>query len=254
MTIDQSTRQRPRGSALDHALAMRLAATEYARVVTLLEQLTPEQWAAPTECPGWDVRAMAGHVLGMAKMAASIPETVRQQRAAGKVQKREGGLPIDALTAVQVEKNAGLSTAELVGAMRRVGPKATRSRGRTPALVRSRAFPQPQDVGGVEESWTFGFLFDTILTRDPFMHRVDIARATGTTLQVTADHEGVIVDDVVREWADRHGAPYDVELTGPAGGHWGDGDEQIRMDALEFCRVVSGRGAGTGLLATLVPF
>ena len=97
--------------------------TEYERVTALFERLTPQQWSAPTDCPDWDVRAMAGHMLGMAQMAASIPEMVRQQMAAGRRQKREGGLTVDAVTAVQVEKNAGLSTGELVEAMRRTGPE-----------------------------------------------------------------------------------------------------------------------------------
>ena len=108
---------------------------------------------------------------------------------------------------------------------------------------------------GREEWWTFGYLFDTILTRDPFMHRVDIARATGVPMTATAEHEGVIVDDVVREWAQRHGRPYTLELTGPAGGRWQEGDgEHITMDALEFCRALSGRGPTPGLLAQQVPF
>ena len=254
MATQQSTKDRPRTSALDHEVAMRLAATEYDRVVAVFEQLTPEHWAAPTECPHWDVRAMAGHMLGMAQMTASLPEMGRQQLAATKRQKRDGGLAIHALTAVQVEKNAGLSHAELVDEMRRTGPKAARSRRRAPTLVRNRTLPGAQDAEG-KEWWTFGYLLDTILTRDPFMHRVDIARATGTTMAATADHEGVIVDDVVREWAGRHGAPYTLELTGPAGGRWEQGGGQtITMDSLEFCRVLSGRSPGTGLLSEQVPF
>ena len=126
---------------------------------------------------------MAGHMLGMAQMAASLREMVRQQRAAAKRQKRDGGLSIDALTAVQVDKNAGLTTAEVVEAMRVVGPKAARARRRTPALVRNRTLPEPQDVAGEKECWTIGFLLDTILTRDPFMHRIDICRATGMPLE-----------------------------------------------------------------------
>ena len=52
------------------------------------------------------------------------------------------------------------------------------------------------------------------------MHRLDIARATGHAPVLTADHDGVIVADVVAEWARRHGRPYRLELTGPAGGVW----------------------------------
>jgi hypothetical protein len=53
-----------------------------------------------------------------------------------------------------------------------------------------------------------GYLLDTILTRDPWMHRVDIARATGRDMVLTADHDGRIVADVVAEWARRHGQPF----------------------------------------------
>ena len=255
MTTDQTTRNRPRTSQLDHQTAMRLALVEYERVTSLFEQLTPEQWSAPTDCPHWDVRAMAGHMLGMAQMVASVPEMLRQQIGSGKRQKRDGGLTVDALTALQVEKNAALTTAELVEAMRRTGPKAARGRRRMPAVVRNRAIPEEQDVDGQKESWTFGFLFDVILTRDPFMHRIDITHATGREMELTADHEGRIIDDVVREWAARHGEPYALELTGTAGGGWSQGEgDHISMDPLEFCRTLSGRVRGEGLLSVQVPF
>jgi uncharacterized protein (TIGR03083 family) len=234
---------------------MRLAGTEYERVTRLFERLRAEQWLAPTECPGWDVRAMAGHMLGMAQMVASLPEMIRQQLVSGQRRKRHGGLALDALTALQVERNAGLSTTELVEAMRRTGPRAARMRRRTPALVRNRVVPEEQDVAGHKEWWAFGYLFDVILTRDPFMHRIDIARATGEGMELTPDHDGILVDGVVREWADRHGQPYALELSGPAGGRWSRGAQTpITMDAVEFCRTLSGRRTGTGLLSVQVPF
>jgi uncharacterized protein (TIGR03083 family) len=234
---------------------MRLAATEYERIDALLESITADQWALPTECPGWDVRAVAGHILGMAQMIATVPELARQQMAAQKGAKKTGMVMIDVLTALQVAKNAHLSTADVITGMHAIGPKAARRRRRIPALVRGRTMPGTQAVGGVEEQWTFGFLFDIILTRDPFMHRLDISRATGIPVQATAEHEGVIVDDVVREWAARHARPYTLHLTGPAGGTWQQGDgEQISMDSLEFCRSVSGRAPATGLLCQQIPF
>ncbi|MDV8001414.1 hypothetical protein [Rhodococcus sp. IEGM 1408] len=113
-----------------------------------------------------------------------------------------------------------------------------------------------------DEYWTLGYLFDVILTRDPFMHRIDIASATGVPMTATAAHEGVIVDDVVAEWAGRHGQAYELELTGPAGGHWQRGGagagttdrEYLTMEAFEFCRALSGRAPTAGLLRTQVPF
>lgn len=256
--LHTTTKQAPRRPALDREIAVRLAADEYAKVAVLFAQLADEQWRLPTDCPGWDVRAMAGHMLGMAQMAASIPETMRQQLASKRRAKTDGSPLIDALTAIQVEKNSALSEAELTEAMRRIGPKAATARRRVPKLVRNRTMPDLQDVGDSTEAWTFGFLFDVILTRDPFMHRIDIAQATGIALAPSADHEGVLVDDVVREWADRHASAYVLDLTGPAGGHWDCGDAasapHLTMDALQFCRVVSGRAPGEGLLATAVPF
>ena len=66
----------------------------------------------------------------------------------------------------------------------------------------------------------------------------------------------MLVADVVAEWAQRHCRPYRLRLTGPAGGSWaaGDGDSDHELDAVEFCRVLSGRGQGAGLLAEQVPF
>lgn len=247
--------EKPRVRTLDRKVAMRLAATEYERVDALFASITADQWSRPTECPGWDVRAIAGHILGMAQMIATVPELARQQLAAQKGAKQAGVAMIDVLTALQVAKNADLSTADLLNTMRTVGPAAARRRSRIPKLIRDRTMPGTQAVGGVEERWTFGFLFDIILTRDPFMHRLDISRAIGVPIQATAEHEGVIVDDVVREWAARHGLPYALRLTGPAGGTWQRGDsDQVTMDALEFCRSVSGRGPAAGLLAHQVPF
>jgi uncharacterized protein (TIGR03083 family) len=242
----------PRTSTLDRATLMRLAATEYARSATMVSGLQAQDWSQPTDCPGWDVRAMAGHVLGMAEMAASIREGRRQQKEAAK----RGGVFLNALTALQVEERAGLTPQQLTERFQVVGPQAARARRRTPALIRRRKMPMQQTVGGHPETWSLGYLIDTILTRDPWMHRIDISRATGRPLTLSADHDGVLAGDVVTEWAARHHAPCQLTLTGAAGGSWtfGDGGPSIELDAIEFCRTVSRRESGNGLLATEVPF
>jgi uncharacterized protein (TIGR03083 family) len=243
---------RPRIAALPREVAMRLAATEYQRFADMLRSLGPGDWAMPTGCPGWDVRAMAAHALGMVDMAASIRESRRQLKLA----RSHGGVFIDALTTLQVEERARMTPARITAQFAAQAPKAARARRRTPGFIRRRAMPVPQQVGGREEAWTVGYLIDVILTRDPWMHRADIARATGADLVLTADHDGVLIADVAAEWAARHGQPCTLHLTGPSGGTWrhAGGGPVIEMDAVEFCRVLSGRGHADGLLAVEVPF
>ena len=250
---------KPRTPLLPRTLAMRLAAEEYQRFVVQLRELSPDDWSRPTTCPEWDVHAMVAHVLGMAEMSASVPEQLRQTRAA----KKRGGLFIDALTALQVDKHVHRSPAELVDRLATVGPKAAAGRRRTPApLRRVRLAGQPvEETGTLTEPWTVGYLTDVILTRDTWMHRSDIAVATGQPMTLTPEHDGAIVADVAQEWAVRHGRPCTLTLTGPAGGSWtfnpgAASSEAVehQLDAVDFCRILSGRGSGPGLLGTRVPF
>jgi uncharacterized protein (TIGR03083 family) len=249
-----STDAPPRRPAIDRPTAKRLMTTEYARVVEQLRSLPAEQWAADTCNPGWDVRTLAAHMLGMVAFAASVPEQLRQMLKA----KRRGGVFIDSLTAVQVEKYGGWTPPRIVAEYSRLASKAVKGRTKMPRLLRGRAMPEKQPIEGpdVYESWTFAYLVDVILTRDPWMHRIDIALATGARLTLTADHDAVIVDDVVREWADRHGQSCTLTLTGALAKEYrfGDGGPSYTLDAVEFCRILSGRGAGEGLVAQPVPF
>ncbi|HEY5856849.1 MAG TPA: maleylpyruvate isomerase family mycothiol-dependent enzyme [Aldersonia sp.] len=253
-TIESDHRVGPLSSDLDAATVIARAATEYERLADALAALSPDQWAAPTCCPGWDVRALAGHCLGMTTMTTSKREMVRQQIAAGRAAKRSGAPMVDELTALQVRENADASPAALVDSLRTAGPRAARGRRRGPGIMRRATVTQV--TGGRPEKWRMSYLLDVILTRDPWMHRSDIAAATGVPMRLSAEHDGAIVTDVVAEWARRHGRSYDLTLTGPAGGHWRDGagGEALTLDAIEFCRIVSGRGVGRGLLATAVPF
>ena len=77
-----------------------------------------------TVCPAWDVHAMACHVLGMVELAASVPEQMRQMRAA----RKKGGLFIDALTRLQVDKHINSSPAAVVARMAEVAPRAAACR------------------------------------------------------------------------------------------------------------------------------
>ena len=113
-----------------------------------------------------------------------------------------------------------------------------------------------QDAPFDAERWQYGFLVDTIFTRDTWMHRLDISRATGRDMEVSAAHDGRLVANVVSDWSHRHGQPFTLVLRGAAGGRWhaGDGGALLELDALDFCWILAGRAPGHGLLTTLVPF
>ncbi|MEO7068872.1 MAG: maleylpyruvate isomerase N-terminal domain-containing protein, partial [Nostocoides sp.] len=87
LTDHPHTETGPRQPRMDRDVAMRLAETEYQRSLDLMRSLSPEDWTKPTDCLAWDVRAMAGHTVGMALMATGIKETLRQSMLA----KRRGG-------------------------------------------------------------------------------------------------------------------------------------------------------------------
>jgi uncharacterized protein (TIGR03083 family) len=233
--------------------ALALAGDETANMVATLRSLTDDDWAQPTDCPDWDVRAVAGHVLGMVEGFTGLWRMASMFRAGAKV-KGDGPL-IDGMTAMQVATNAPLGVEELVDRMAAGGPRQARWRCGRP-LLRRMSMKQPFPDAATVETWSLAYLFEQILTRDTWMHRVDVSRATGRPLALTPEHDGRIIADVVAEWARRHGKPFTLRLTGPAGGTYtgATGGEELTCDAVEFCRILSGRGTGTGVLAQPVPF
>ena len=87
-------------------------------------------------------------------------------------------------------------------------------------------------------------------SRDTWMHRLDICRATGQVFEQTAGHDGRIAALVMRDVADVlarnfSGPAHVFELTGIAGGSWkighGEPAAAIRMDVLDFNIFASGR-------------
>jgi hypothetical protein len=99
------------------------------------------------------------------------------------------------------------------------------------------------------------YLLDVGFTRDVWCHRIDICCATSRPMDLTADHDGRLIADIVAEWADLHGQPFDLVLEGPAGGKFTQGvdGERVDIDALDFIRIVSGRLPGTGVLSHPLP-
>src|SRR4051794_17931994 len=195
-----------------HADWMAAAEEEYLRLGELLSSLSPEDWARPTDCTEWTVRDLVAHLVGNAEMSASMREMRRQQKLGRRL--RPGEPDIDGMTAVQVQERADVPPEQLLHDLADVARRAVRARRRLPAPVRAIPVPFGPPLG----TRPLGYLMGCIYTRDEWMHRIDLARATGRPLELTADHDGRIVADVVAEWASAHRQPYRLTLTGPAGG------------------------------------
>src|SRR3977135_1142789 len=104
------------------AEAVALATTENERALDQLRSLSDADWSKPTDCPAWDVRALAAHVLGGMEGFASFREFVHQMRAA---KLAAGDRPlIDGMTEVQVRERADLSRDQLLSRLADVGPRA----------------------------------------------------------------------------------------------------------------------------------
>lgn len=233
--------------------AFDLAATAYDRYVDVLRGLDAIEWQARTECPDWDVRQMAVHVLGACESCISPRQQIRQVAKGKRWARRHGRPEIDGINAVQVADRDHLTPTQVVAALERQTPRAVRARRRVPGLARRI------DVGdGSGGSMTLGWLMEVIYTRDTWMHRVDTLRAVARPGEVvlTPDHDGRLVADVVAQWAGEHGQPFTLTLDGPAGGrfHQGTGGPELRLDAVEFMRTLSGREQGEGLLGHTILF
>lgn len=239
--------------------AREVALAVYNRLIALLGRLEPDDWYARTECAAWNVADMVGHLIGAAKAGASFRETVRQQLWAVRHKGEFDGNDLDAMNALQVRDHAPLDPAERIEILRAVSRTAVAARMRFPRPLRGIRVPiasAGSTAAGMPTSLSLGHLMGVVYTRDVWLHIVDIGRATGRPLTLTPDLDGRIVEDVVAEWAGRHGQPFRLTLTGPAGGGFrqGDGGPELELDAVEFCRVLSGRSRGEGLLATRVLF
>lgn len=236
--------------------ARRLAEAAYRRFAEVAGSVTPQEWTLPTDCEGWTVRDLVGHMVGAMRSAASMREFLRQFREISRRAKATGANQTDVMTALQIELVAGLGPEQLVAECRRLVGPAARGRTRPPAPIR-RWIRFPVTFGATTETWRLDYLLDVILTRDAWMHSVDLSRALGRQMALTPHLDGQVIAGVAQEWGRRHGQAVTLRLTGPAGGEFvlnGTGGETIEIDAVDFARSVSGRQPQPGLLSVDVPF
>jgi uncharacterized protein (TIGR03083 family) len=234
---------------IKHHEAMAVTEVENHRLAELLVDVTTEQWTLPTDCTRWDVRAVAVHLIASAQAQASPAEMIKLMKAGPKLMTEIDGIyPVDRINEAALRARTHLTPAELPALWSRVAAKALRARQRIPAPI--RALPL---LKLAPKMWKpIAYLYDIGFTRDVWMHRVDLSRAINRPFQATTDHDGRIVADIIAEWATTHTDPFNLELAGPAGGTYvrdaAADVTSIEMDAIDCCRILSGRGKPVGVL------
>lgn len=221
--------------------ARHLLRTELARLLALLEDLAPDEWTLPTACSGWTVRDIVAHQAGGYASGSGYREMIRQYTALP----QRGKLPEDLINERQLRERAQTPPVDLIAELRAVGPVACENWASGFRLIKPITVPHP--VGG---RLSVRHLMWVIHSRDTWMHRLDICRATGRQFHQTTEHDGRIAALVMRDASiplqstlDRHAVEFD--LTGTAGGAWqigpGEPIATIHMDALDFSIYASGR-------------
>lgn len=223
-----------------------MARAVYEDLLRLLVTLDTNDWDAVTDCAPWTVADVVRHMVGAAKGHASLREEMRQFRyAAGHAHLFDGNR-LDAMNDLHVRDHSHLDGPALISELDRVWSDAVAGRMSRPGVI--RVLRVPNDSTGSTPSGSgkrirLGHLFDTILTRDVWLHRVDIARATGHVMTF-GTHDRRIISDVIAEWAERlDDRGFDLTITGPFEARFvsGDGAETLELDGVELCRILSGR-------------
>jgi len=229
-----------------------LACAEFEKFAALAASLSSQEWTTDTDCVGWDVRKMVLHVLGSADAQASPLVFLHQLRRGLPLNKTiDSHHWVDGVNELQIRERAGLTDTEVIAQLQAVGAKAVKGRFGTPLPMRFTPVPFGDPIG-----WKpVNYLLEVGFTRDVWAHRIDIHAAIDRAMPLDAAHDGRLVADLVAEWADLHGEPFHLHLTGAAGGTFsqGDGGEHVEMDALDFVRTLSGRLPGTGVMRHPLP-
>jgi uncharacterized protein (TIGR03083 family) len=221
--------------------AHRLLQTELTRFLALVDDLGTGDWDKPTACTEWSVRDMLAHQAGGYANGTSYKEMFRQFSKKPK----PGQLPEDAANEFQLLERADKSPAELIAELRQVGPIAAQNWAYRFRFAKLVTIPHP-----VAGKFSIRHLMLVVHSRDTWMHRLDICRATGREFEQTREHDGRIAELVMLDVADTLARKFDgpalvYELTGIAGGTWkigkGEPVATIRMDVLEFNIFASGR-------------
>jgi uncharacterized protein (TIGR03083 family) len=213
-------------------------------MLAVLDGLRPSDWSLGTACGGWTVRDVATHVVGqyeeLAKPWLLVGRALLGRRRYPRL------TPLHAHNQCQVDARRSEPSHVVGGLLARFGPRGVRAVERLPGGVRRRIrlsplFPESKELA--EDS--LDYLARVLMSRDTWMHRVDICDATGRDL-VLREHDKEVVGQVLLDLAlDWSGPPVFLDLSGPAGGRWtlgrGSPAVVVQTDAVSMMRHLSGR-------------
>lgn len=237
--------------------AARVGAAQSNALLAFVRTLSPEDWDRPTDCDLWSVKDIVCHVVGMAEGIVDLRELWRQNKT-GKARKGEFVNPLAAMNQAQVDARSHLSPEEIIERLAQITPKVLRRREQLGRTLRY----MPIYDGSVLGMSNLGYLVNPILSRDNYMHRVDIARATGREFPCDAT-DLRLAEDVLRDWVRRRDVDATITLDDSATYVAGAGRSQIRATIPDLMRVLSGRGdaseidaddEGRAWIAAGVPF
>jgi uncharacterized protein (TIGR03083 family) len=223
-------------------VAATVARAQRLRLIDEAVRLAADQWQTVTECPRWTVFDIVAHVAAAMQNAAN-PVRWLSDGVLGKFRHPHDAF-LDAGNEIGINRRRGRSVARLVADYRGLIDAAE-----PPRLLRRVPVP----VGGLPRYADVAYLVDVILARDAWLHRYDIARATGGSVDpdpTSAEVVAEVVRDLALAW---QGPDVVLDLTGPEGGTWLVGTNPdapvVTLPAVEFLRHLSGRVVPADLLA-----
>ena len=225
-------------SGLSGDEAQRIGAFQNERMLSLLRTLDVGEWDAQTDCDRWAVRDIVAHLIGWAECFGSFKE-FRHQFGASIKRRKELGNPVNAQNEQQVEDRRHLSVDELLERYEAATARFLNFRMKVGKYAHYVPYYDPSII----KFSNLGYISRVIFTRDTFMHRIDICRATGRP-PIMARDDAILMSDVVRDWARRHDVDATIDL-GVVGTFLAgrSGRATISGDAAEFSRVMTGRAA-----------
>lgn len=232
----------PRPGATEAAA---IARAELACFLELISELDPADLDRPTHCSLWSVRDVVAHQASHAQSGSGIrgffaqldPRLTRAYR-------RTGMSMLDALNQAQVDRRKDQPFDAVVTELKHGAEASIEARVRLHWLTRLLRAPV-HPVGLMPLST----LLTEIFPRDMWIHRLDIADATGRPFRLDAEHNDAIIAGIVRDAA-KHaskrlpGTAVELRLRGPRERTWsfGTGERMsFAMDVADFARLASER-------------